>query len=517
MSLSSKSPAREFSLLESVFAWLCVAAGYAFCRVFPVNQNPFGGFLFILALFITIFVIAKLKGVRFKAMPLIIAVSAVVVSSALIFSANAFLYFFAYIYSLASFCYFIYATFGVPAKNGFSDYIVIDFAKALFFLPFDSLSQIFRAMFTGKARKSGGFILKLLIGAGITIIPTALVIFLLSYDSKFTDLLEKIFDFSTWDVLSHLVSLALAVPIGMYLFSLFISSTDNKCQEFLTIESCKETSQRLKVASSVTVLAAVLPMLTLYVIFFISQWEYYVSAFTGKLPEDFSYAEYAREGFFQLCAVAIINFLVITAILLFMKQKTDKPSIVIKILSVIYSLFTLILISTAIAKMIMYIDVFGLTPKRVYSTWFMIVLMVTFIIVAVRQFVPKLNAVALSLSVCVVLFALLSLSNIDRVIMAYNVNRYINGSLETVDIDAAEELGDAAIPDLVRLAEILDERNGTDIKTEKVSKYDDDLYSKLAIKLREEAKTIKESEKKFFSFTAPSLEAQNALKRIGLI
>ena len=53
--------------------------------------------------------------------------------------------------------------------------------------------------------------------------------------------------------------------------------------------------------------AAVTPILAVYVIFFISQWSYYVSAFTNVLPADLTYAAYAREGFFQLCGVSALN------------------------------------------------------------------------------------------------------------------------------------------------------------------------------------------------------------------
>ena len=55
---------KTFLLSESVFAWLCYIAGYAFCRCFPVMDYPLGGFLFILALFtatIIFFIIKKRK------------------------------------------------------------------------------------------------------------------------------------------------------------------------------------------------------------------------------------------------------------------------------------------------------------------------------------------------------------------------------------------------------------------------------------------------------------------------
>lgn len=74
------------------------------------------------------------------------------------------------------------------------------------------------------------------------------------------------------------------------------------------------------------------------------------------------------------------------------------------------------------------------------------------------RFVPKLNALAASFAVCIIMFAVLSLSNTDAWIARYNVDCYINGSLETVDMDVMDDLGVAAIPELVYLAEFLDKK-----------------------------------------------------------
>ncbi|MBQ8863076.1 MAG: hypothetical protein IJ021_10135, partial [Clostridia bacterium] len=66
-------PKREYSALEVVFVWLCFVMGYLFCRVFPVVQSPFGGFLFVILLFgVTVFVLLK-KGVKFGVMPCVMA------------------------------------------------------------------------------------------------------------------------------------------------------------------------------------------------------------------------------------------------------------------------------------------------------------------------------------------------------------------------------------------------------------------------------------------------------------
>ena len=45
-----------------------------------------------------------------------------------------------------------------------------------------------------------------------------------------------------------------------------------------------------------------------YILFFAVQSSYLFGAFSRTLPEDFTVAQYAREGFFELCRVMAINF-----------------------------------------------------------------------------------------------------------------------------------------------------------------------------------------------------------------
>lgn len=501
-------PQRAYSIAEILLAWLFFAAGYAFWRIFPVFANPLGGFIFVIILFGTTIIILKRKAVQFHAIPLAAAASAILVSLALIFSSNGTLHFFSFVYAAAVYCYFISASCGSSTARGFTDFILIDFIKALFVLPFYSFEEIFKALFSGKAKGSGKMIMKVLVGIGAALIPTAIVLSLLSYDKDFSKLIDSIFSFDFSDIMSHIISIIFGIPVGMYLFGLYVSAADKKCVNILTADDCKTASAKIKRVPVVTALAAAIPLLFVYVIFFISQWKYYISAFAGNLPKNSTYAEYARGGFFELCIVSVINLIVIVAVMLLMRRQNDRPSPLLKILSVLYSVFTLILISTALAKMKMYINCYGLTQKRVYATWFMIVLTVVFIIIIVRQFVSRLNAAAASLLAAVILFATLSVSNVDALIAKYNVNCYIDGTLKTVDVYAIDELGDAGVPELVRLYEALNVR----IEEGSGMMEDYELQNKLTEILTSKKAEYRRDERSFFSVTVPYMRAKKALE-----
>ena len=500
-------PSRGYSAAECVFAWLSLFAGYLFCKAFPVRNNPLGGFLLILFLFISSTVIMKIKGVKLRSLPVIAAISAVVVSCALILSANRTVCFFAYAYAVVIYCYYVYAVSGNSVKKGFTDLIAVDFVKALLVMPFKSLGSVFKAMFSGKAQKGGKFILKIITGIAVAIIPTVVVTLLLSYDEGFRDLMSKILDFNGADIFSHVKSIIFGVPVAMYLFGAYVSATDKKGSGYMTEEGCAKAGEKMKAVPAVTVLVAVMPLIFLYVVFFISQWSYYVSGFTGVLPESFSYAEYAREGFFQLCAVSVINLAVIVAVITFMKRRGKASGALLKTIVLTFSVFTLVLIATAIAKLVMYIECYGLTPKRVHAAWFMAVLAVIFILTAVKQFVKKLNAVALSIAVLVIMFAAIALPDTDGFIARYNVDRYMDGTLETVDIDAMEDLGLSAVPQMARLAKHLEGN------TDETLLYVDSMEFLRKIS----ARYFEGDDLRLFIYTVPYIKAKSALETVGII
>jgi len=502
---------RSFSVAESVFAWLSLIFGYLFCRVFPLRESPFGGFLFTLLLFVSSFIILKVLKKKFSLMTVLISLSAVIVSFSLVSTSNNFLHFFSYLYSLAVFGYSIYSACGNNVKNGFTDLIIADFFKALIIMPFCSFGCMFRAMFAGKKKGNRKIFLKILIGIAITILPTFIVFGLLSYDSDFTILLNNIFDFEFDDFWSHLGSLILGVPLGLYIYGLFISSVDKKCKDVLSEENSAKALHNMRIAPVATIIAAVIPLMFLYIVFFISQWKYYISGFTGVLPENFSYASYAREGFFQLCAVAVINLIVITAVILFLKREKTASKLVLKATVLVFSAATLILISTAVAKMVMYINTYGLTPKRVYSTWFMLLIALVFILISLKIFVKKFKVVALSFVLAVVMFTLISVPNVDAFIAKYNVDRYINGTLQTVDLEAMEELGSSAIPSLIELNEHIDKL----IESENYSRVDVVLDAKIKDYFIDMSAKLRHSDRNIFSYTIPDKIAQKELKEIG--
>ena len=81
----------------------------------------------------------------------------------------------------------------------------------------------------------------------------------------------------------------------------------------------------------------------------------------------------------------------------------------------------------------------------------MLLLAVTFICVAVRFFARRFAYMKVIAASASVMLLAAGYVNVDAVIARYNVQAYRSGALETVDVAALGELGDAAVPSIAQL------------------------------------------------------------------
>lgn len=93
-----------------------------------------------------------------------------------------------------------------------------------------------------------------------------------------------------------------------------------------------------------------------------------------QLPDGYTYAEYAREGFFQLLAVSILNLIIVLIGLYFF-----RPNKVLKALLTVMSACTFIMIASSAMRMIIYIQYYYLTFLRILVLWSLAVLFLVFV------------------------------------------------------------------------------------------------------------------------------------------
>ena len=108
-----------------------------------------------------------------------------------------------------------------------------------------------------------------------------------------------------------------------------------------------------------------------------------------------------------MSAIAAINLCVIfVASVAVRRQSPGELPLSIKLLDLYISLFTLLLISTAQAKMFMYIRDFGMTRLRLLTSIFMWLLILIYLFIIVRLFVqrfPYMKGIVLSVTLVFIL------------------------------------------------------------------------------------------------------------------
>jgi hypothetical protein len=349
-----------------------------------------------------------------------------------------------FIFLSLCFVYWVCVSTGMRLEEKISIYLLSDMLRQLFVMPFYNFTGCFggvRQVFS-KTKKGKG-VLSGLLGILLFLPILILVVTLLSdADAAFESLISRLQFSLSENVVENLADLILGVPVACYLFGLVYGDSHKRLPSAVTIDTVDRNVRNFRFAPEVTVYSALTALSLIYVVFFLAQTSYLFSAFRDSLPDSMTYAEYARRGFFELCTVSGINLGVIATAHLIVKRERIR---FLKTETAVLCIFTLMLIATAMSKMGMYISYYGLTRLRVFTSWFMIVLLLLFVVILLRQF-RDFNGTRIAAAGCICLFLVLSFGNMDGMIAKYNIDRYQAGTLNSLDVKAFGELSDGAVP-----------------------------------------------------------------------
>jgi len=235
-----------------------------------------------------------------------------------------------------------------------------------------------------------------------------------------------------------------AIPVSAYIFALIFGCANRRGCGAFSKENTEKTIVSLRIMPLATVYTLLGIVCAFYLLFMGTQLPYFFSAFSGNRPAGWEiYSEYARRGFFELCAIAAINLSLITAANILSKTPRVN-SRALRIFNVFLALITLLLIGTAFSKMALYVAVYGMSMRRLLPCVFMVFLFVVCagVIVLQKHSFSILRFAAVTGSV---MFCLLCMSDPDGFTVRYNANRYLNGSLSTFDVDILYRAGPAGV------------------------------------------------------------------------
>lgn len=206
-------------------------------------------------------------------------------------------------------------------------------------------------------------------------------------------------------------------------------------------------------ASHLTVNTVLAMVALVYLAYLLSQLAYFVGGFSGILPEDYTMAQYARQGFFEMSYLCVINLGMIVLAIGLVKKKEGAAPLSTRLFCLFIGIVTVFLVTAASAKMCLYIGGYGLTRLRVLTEVVMLFLCAATVAVCLWLFRPKLQYMKFVLILGLVMGAAVLWVDVDTIVAGYNVSAYQSGALDGIDLDYLDDLGDGAIPAIAQLTE----------------------------------------------------------------
>lgn len=279
--------------------------------------------------------------------------------------------------------------------------------------------KVIKERFSSKENKKIQIKPQVLTGILISI-PLVLVIliFLSSADEVFNYYASEFFQTinifnnqSIVNILSHIFVIFVA---SVYFFTFFWGISEKT--------ELEQTSSLSSKIDPITMSIPVTALNIIYLFFSIIQFSYLYG--DGTLPVDFTYAEYARRGFFELVAVTLINFTIIIIGINHTKPCSEKLSSFCKVLYTLLAIFTLNMLYSAHYKMSLYEKSYGYTYLRVYVHLFMVLLLILIMISMVSIWYKVLNLPKAIVVITLVFYTFLNIINVDAFIAKRNIALY---------------------------------------------------------------------------------------------
>ena len=307
---------------------------------------------------------------------------------------------------------------GLLWKGQTSSWILLDGWNGLIALPIlNFLCQIrlIFQIFSEKREEKKDWRMVLL---GILIsIPALLVIIpiLAQADTEFRSLVDTVLDALGEDFRILIWRGIMGILLGALMFgTLYGGVYKRHVKEEECIRFHEESGRVFRFVPDIAVLTFGIIVSAVYVLFIGLQARYLFSAFFGILPEAYTYAQYARQGFFELCVIALLNASFLIAMNGCAKTPRRKNRGLLLENGILGAL-TLLLLTTAASKLGMYIVAYGFTVKRCISSIFLIWLFLVFILVLIYQ-KKNIPLVRWSVFAGAVFFTLLCVLPVEQIV-----------------------------------------------------------------------------------------------------
>lgn len=326
---------------------------------------------------------------------------------------------------------------------------LLDAPRAVITFGFEQASPALRGLF--QRLRSGGPAIRggIAVLAGLAIAVPLLVVMiplLISADAAFEGLIALLPEFNIFEAV---VTIGFGAVAAVLLFSMGVGLRHRE-------DPVSTPGEKMRLFHPLMINTALSAVAALFLVYLFSQLAYFVGGFSGILPEGFTPAQYARRGFFEMAWLCAIDLGIISLAVGLVRKREGKAPLSTRLLCLFIGLVTVFFVVTASAKMLLYINTFGLTRLRLLTEIIMVFLGIATVTVCLWLFRPRLPYMKILLIAALVIGAAVIWVDVDTVVANYNVSAYLDGRLETVDFHYLAELDDGAVPHIARLTDHAD-------------------------------------------------------------
>ena len=136
----------------------------------------------------------------------------------------------------------------------------------------------------------------------------------------------------------------------------------------------------------------------------------------GSLPEGMTYSQYARQGFFQLLFVAVLNLVMVLMCLKYFREHA-----LLNVFLLLVSLCTYVMLASAVYRMVLYVQQYQLTFLRILVLWFLAMLFVLMAGVVILIFNHEFPLFRFCLAVVSSFYLVFAWMRPDYITARYNV------------------------------------------------------------------------------------------------
>ena len=295
--------------------------------------------------------------------------------------------------------------------------------------------------------KSKNPIIKKVIKAIVISIPILLIVLflLISADDNFARMFsgfsKYIVNLFTSMNIWYLVARFILIGILFIYFLSFLYNLLHKESSFNQIEEYKK-ARKIKI-DPITMNTIITVLNFVYLLFSIVQ---IMTMFEHRVMTISEYSSSARQGFFQLMIVTVMNLIIILIANNNQKEVTKKEDRYLKCMNLFMIAFTVILLVVSFQKMYLYESNYGYTLLRLLVYITLITELILLIPTAIYILNKKINIFHQYFIIIIIMYIAINFVNIDQVIAKRNVDRYIKtGKLDIeyltkgIGIDAIEQ------------------------------------------------------------------------------